>query len=100
MHRFPLKVPEGMLHFDCFYLFALDFGIVPKNAQPREVKNALVVMDKFDLKGENDFNYLDIEQFTEAMFVLAFSKVLIPNMSKKATGRINLKSKFFIFLML
>lgn len=94
MHRFPLEIPKDRLSFDCFYLFALDFGIVPRNAQPKEVKNTLVIMDKYDLKSEKDFKNLDIEGFTEAIFVLAYAKVLLPDLSTRARGVLPKGSKF------
>lgn len=89
LHKHPLATEPHLLNFDCFYLFCLDFNIVPKTAQPRELKNALVVMDKFGIRGEKEFGVFDIEQFSEAIFVLAFAKVMLPGLSEKAKGKLD-----------
>ena len=52
-------------------------------------------MEKFELKRpSHDYRYFDMEQFSEAIFILAFSDAMLPRTSKMAEGRaLKLKDK-------
>ena len=55
--------------------------MIPSHTQPKNVKNVLVLLQKFELKTNTTktFKFLDMEEFSEAVFLLSMSRILMPN---------------------
>jgi hypothetical protein len=79
-HPVDIRFVEG-LDFHCFCQFCIDFGVVPSQMRPQEIRNVLVAMERLQMKvgGDEELNCLDFEEFVEALFIVAMSSFALPS---------------------
>jgi hypothetical protein len=79
--KHPLNIPLDSIDFNSFFLFCIDFSVIPRNVKPTDLRTILVVIERLNFKvnEEQGVTYLNFDEFIEAIFVVSYSQVLVPS---------------------